>query len=353
MKKKIIVVLLVVMCFMFIGNVKALKMYNDFSPEDKVNVYLNENATGEFTVIDDEPEYIAAIYNTHYGDENSLYEYQEAKKLIDKIKNDWILVDSVHFLSANDIVNKFDNTDVEFRSPSWAMTNFPYWTSTVADLNGKQTPFYIENWPEYSMIKSGVSGSLNTKAYVRPVIRIKKSYVKGGVNRPKTWDEFVEYFGEFLNYEDSKVNYTHDDNSLKLSYIDTENNGVYFAKYEFDGTFLTMVEENTYYTSVMADYVFSSLPFESIIELESYVTDNGFNHDNFKMIVDNSTNEITEFKVNLDYFFGINNKSNNQVSDVINNPKTNDINVLLIGASLLLVGFITIVGIKKLKKLSK
>lgn len=44
----------------------------------------------------------------------------------------------------------------------------------------------------------------------------------------------------------------------------------------------------------------------------------------------------------------LNNKLN-----VVSNPKTNDINSLLIGASILIVGFITIVGIKKIKKLSK
>ena len=42
----------------------------------------------------------------------------------------------------------------------------------------------------------------------------------------------------------------------------------------------------------------------------------------------------------------------NDNKNTIPNPKTNDINTLLVGISILLTGFITILGIRKLKKLN-
>ncbi len=336
MKKKILVLLIAVMFFALVGDVKALKMYNDFKPGDKVNVYLNENETGEFTVIENDTDTITAIYNTYYGDENSLYNYDEAKKIIDEIKKDWIIVDKVSFISPSDIVDNFNNIDTEFTSPAWAVTDFPYWTSTQS--------FYVEN----SVIKKGTT---TDKAYVRPVIRIAKTYVKEGVNRPKTWDEFVEYY---INYVESsvKINYTYDANGLTASMIDPENNEEYFAKYEFDGNSLTLIEDNNSEMVVdLLSYLYEILPFESKVEVDQSVTDNGINHENLKFVYDLENYKTTEFKVDLNYFLDFNSNSNNQVSDVVNNPKTSDVNVLLVGMSILLVGAITIVGIKKLKKI--
>ncbi len=369
MKKKLVVVFLVVMFFMFLGDVKALKMYNNFKEGDKINVYVTDDTVGEFTVLKDESDYVIAIYNTYYGNEDSLYEFEDAKKIIDKIKKDWINVWGVRFLSANEIVKDFNNTDTEFKSPSWAMMNFPYWTSTVINLDSKKTPFYVENWLGYSIIKSGVSGdTVNTKAYVRPIIQVKKEWIKEGVNPPKNWNEFVEYYIEFLEYyieffaED--VNYTYDDKGLNISLISPD--GKADAKYSFDGKFLTFIEEKGskgyeyFFTDNLLEYISIVLPFDYEKEIMSCITESGINCDNFKFIVDNDNDgEVLEFKVNLNYFFGFSNNSindnidNQANNEVVKNPKTNDINILFVGVGVLLVGFGIILGTRKLKKLSK
>lgn len=348
MKKKILVLLIAVMFFVFIGDAKAYKFDNSFKEGDKINVYLNDSDVGEFTVIKDSSSdysYVYAIYNTHYGSEE--YGYDDAKKLLDEVENDWTKVVDVSFVKANQIVDNFNNADVDFTSPSWAITNFNYWTANAS--------YYVENQPEHSSIKKDASNS--TKAYVRPVVMVYKEDIKEGINRPTSWNQFVEYLidffgdteGEYITYGDDFIN------------IRAKNDYVNFS---FDGSILRLVESESYgVTGLMLEYIYTLLPYNERTKLDESLNESAdglFNikTDNFTLVFDEENDKFLEFAVNLDYYFGFNKNSasnvGNQVTnDTVENPKTSDINIVIIGLVTLIVLTGVIVGVRRLKKLSK
>lgn len=335
------------MFFVFIGDVKALKMFNSFKEGDKINVYLNESDVGEFTVIEDtDPDdiYALAIYNTHYGNEE--YEYNDAKELINEIKNDWVYVFSnVSFVEAEQIVDNFNDHDVDFTTPSWAITNFNYWTANAS--------YYVENQVEHSSIKKDVSNS--KKAYIRPVVNVPLIFVKEGVNKPISWNQFIEYFLEILDYSDvlesDNCTYGNDFINIKID----ENN---YANFSFDGSVLKLAEnKSTEAIDYMISYLYMLLPRDEKIKLDKLSSNKIIKTDNFTLVYDKENNKVTEFAINLDYYFGFakNNASNidNEVINDVQNPKTSDINIVIIGMITLIVLSGVIVGIRRLKKLSK
>ena len=343
MKKKILVLLVVVMFFAFIGDVKAYKFNNSFKKGDKINVYLNESDVGEFTVIKDMGSNdlnVLAIYNTYYGSEE--YGYNDAKKLLDEIENDWFTVTDVSFVDANQIVSNFNDADVDFTTPSWAITNFNYWTAN--------TSYYVENQVGHSAIKKDVSNS--KKAYVRPVIRVSIQCVKEGINRPASWNQFVEYLTDVLDKDGVKEgdNYTYGNDFINIK-LDESN----YANFSFDGSVLKLVEGQGAAADIMLEYVSYILPFDELLKIEES-NGNVIKTDNFTLVF-NEEYDVSEFAVNLDYYFGFNKNTassvDNEVIDDVQNPKTGDINIVIIGMVTLITLTVVIVGARRLKKLGK
>ena len=345
MKKKILVLLVAVMFFAFIGDVKAYKVFNGFKEGDKISVYLNKSDVGEFTVVEDsssDEPFVLAIYNTYYGSEE--YGYNDAKKLLDEIENNWANVD-VSFVDAEQIVDNFNDADVNFTTPSWAITNFNYWTAN--------TSYYVENQAGHSTIKKDVSNS--KKAYVRPIAMVSKIYVKEGTNKPSSWNQFVEYFADMLDKEGAKEgdNYTYGNDFINIK-LD-ENN---YANFSFDGSVLKLVEsESSDATMYMFSYIYMMLPHNEREKIDEIFNGNVIKTDNFMFVYDEKNDRVSEFSVNLDYYFGFNKKDassvDNEVIDDVQNPKTSDINIVIIGLVTLIVLTGVIVGVRRLKKLSK
>ena len=342
MKKKILVLLVVVMFFAFIGDVKAYKVFNGFKEGDKISVYLNKSDVGEFTVVEDsssDEPFVLAIYNTYYGSEE--YGYNDAKKLLDEIENNWANVD-VSFVDAEQIVSNFNDADVDFTTPSWAITNFNYWTAN--------TSYYVENQVGHSAIKKDVSNS--KKAYVRPVIRVSIQCVKEGINRPASWNQFVEYLTDVLDKDGVKEgdNYTYGNDFINIK-LDESN----YANFSFDGSVLKLVEGQGAAADIMLEYVSYILPFDELLKIEES-NGNVIKTDNFTLVF-NEEYDVSEFAVNLDYYFGFNKNTassvDNEVIDDVQNPKTGDINIVIIGVVTLITLTVVIVGVKRLKKLSK
>ena len=374
MKKKIFTLIFMISLLLCSFNVVKATDLASFKKGDLIEVELNKNLKGNFYVISDSNNndlYVEAVYDGVLGEE---FTYEPTSDKFDSMSNtaynklntltkDWTNTEQVRLLNANEIYSKVDLTKAvnhEFTKPDYFNINKNYWTQSIVKNDGVFMPVLVTNRNTYSNLHTTVKDASASKAAIRPVVKIVKTFVTNGItNIPKTWDEYVKGFEKFINshLNDSMytVEITHTENTLDVSIFAEEE--TISAKFNYqNGVLIANDEKNDQELTLMMALYNIHQNKELLYIMKEASGDIDTQYFKLKNITGSNGKSSYYLEIDLNHYFGLLDNDNKAIEEAnkdknAKNPKTVDVNITYTISILVIVCLILFAAAKKLKKI--
>lgn len=200
--------ILTIFCLPNIVKAEKSKVYTNYKTGDEITVNLSESIQEKVYVIQDnqDSQKVKAIFKATIGEpvaygfysgiivggvtNTSDYASSTVKKTLEEyaIKQGWTTYEEIRLLNETDMG---DISKTEKKLPSWITLDKEYWTSYMLQdvsveeectpAGDKQCILRAPDRVAMAISKTGLfQKSINSEAYMRPVIVISKDYIEGG-----------------------------------------------------------------------------------------------------------------------------------------------------------------------------
>lgn len=192
MKNKVgLLLLLVISLILGTSNVSA-KSFATFEKGDLVKITVKNDEVKNFYVLSDSSEtdeYVIAISDDVLGDAffnevtSSDFALSTASAKLIELTSTWINPIEIKLPSVRDINSSYvvskDLNEI-FSTPNYFMGE-SYWLSDIAVDGEAFFPIVVSNWNTFSAVHTTTSSSPENSGKIRPVIKVSKNFVEGGI----------------------------------------------------------------------------------------------------------------------------------------------------------------------------